>query len=259
MTLTLGPGPLSSSPAGSMNYRIDGPAHRILVQDHPRRIRIRFGGRTIVDTIGARLLHESNLLPAVYVPMADVDADVLTRTEHTTHCPFKGDATYWTVRVGDQVAENVMWGYEDPDEGVAGIDGYVAFYLDRMDEVLEEDEPIIGHPRDPYHRIDTRPSSRHVVVRVGERVVADTSRPMAVFETGLPPRFYVPEADIQADLVASDTTSVCPYKGVAAYRSMPDGPADVAFSYPDPLAEGQGLQGHWSFWGDDVTTEVTPG
>ncbi len=190
--------------------------------------------------------------------MADVDADVLTRTDHTTHCPFKGDATYWTVRVGDQVAEDVMWGYEDPDEGVAGIDGYVAFYLDRMGEVLEEDEPIIGHPRDPYHRVDTRPSSRRVVVRVDDRVVAETTRPMAVFETGLPPRFYIPEDDIHADLVDSDTTSVCPYKGVAAYRSMADGPADVAFSYPAPLPEGQGLEGHWSFWGDTVTTEVSP-
>lgn len=258
MTLTLGPGPLASSPAGSTNYRIEGPAHRILVQDHPRQVRIRFGGRTIVDTVGARLLHESNLLPALYVPMADVDADVLTRTDHTTHCPFKGDASYWTVRVDDQVAENVMWGYEDPDEGVAGIDGYVAFYLDRMDEVLEEDEPVIGHLRDPYHRVDTRPSSRRVVVRVGDRVVADTTRPMAVFETGLPPRFYIPEADIHADLVASDTTSVCPYKGVATYRSMTDGPTDVAFSYPDPLPEALGLEGHWSFWGDEVTTEVTP-
>lgn len=258
MTLTLGPGPLATSPAGSTNYRIEGPAHRILVQDHPRRIRIRFGDRTIVDTLGARLLHESNLLPALYVPMTDVDPGVLTRTDHTTHCPFKGDATYWTVQVGDRVAENVMWGYEDPDDGVAGIDGYVAFYLDRMDELWEEDEQVIGHPRDPYHRVDTRPSSRHVVVRIGDRVIAETTRPMAVFETGLPPRFYVPASDIAVDLVASDTTMVCPYKGVAAYRSLPDGPADIAFSYPDPLPEGQGLEGHWSFSGDDVTTDVTP-
>lgn len=258
MTLTLGPAPLATSPAGSTNYRIEGPAHRILVQDHPRRIRIRFGDRTIVDTVGARLLHESNLLPALYVPLADVDADVLTRTEHTTHCPFKGDATYWTVQVGDQVAENAMWAYEDPDDGVAGIHGYAAFYLDRMDELWVEDERVIGHPRDPYHRVDTRHSDRQVVVRVGDRVVAETSRPMAVFETGLPPRFYVPEGDITVDLVDSDTTSVCPYKGVATYRSMPEGPSDVAFSYPEPLPEAWGLQGHWSFWGDDVTTEVTP-
>ena len=260
MTLTLGPAPLATSPAGDTNYEIDGPPHRILVQDHPRRVRIRVGGRTMVDTTRGRLLHESNLLPVLYVPLDDVDDDVLEPTDHTTHCPFKGDASYWTVRVGDRVEENLVWGYPGQagrdDAFVEGLDGYVAFYLDRVDEVLEEDEPVIGHLRDPYHRVDARRSSRHVVVRVGDRVVADTTSPMVVYETGLPPRFYVPEADITADLVDSDTTTTCAYKGVAAYRSMADGPEDVAFSYPDPLKEGQGLPGHWCFLADEVATEV---
>ena len=260
MTLTLGPAPLATSPAGWTNYELDAPAHRILVQDHPRRIRIRLGGRTIVDTTRGRLLHESNLLPVLYVPFDEVDDDVLEPTDHTTHCPFKGDASYWTARVGDRVEENLVWGYPDQagrdDAHVEGLDGYVAFYLDRLDEVLEEDEPVIGHLRDPYHRVDARSSSRHVVVRVGDRVVADTTSPMVVYETGLPPRFYVPADDVDVDLVDSDTTSVCPYKGVASYRSMADGPTDVAFSYPDPLPEGQGLPGHWCFLGDEVATEV---
>ena len=260
MTLTLGPGPLASSPDGDTNYRIEGPGHRVLVQDHPRRIRIRFGGRTIVDTTGARLLHESNLLPALYVPLDDVDPDVIERTDTTTHCPFKGDASYWTIAVGDQVAEDAMWGYEGQadldDAHVGGIDGFVAFYLDRMDTVLEEDEEVLGHLRDPYHRVDTRRSSRHVVVRHGDRVLAETDAPRAVFETGLPPRWYVPEDDVQVDLVDSDTTTVCPYKGVAGYRSLPGGPEDVAFSYPDPLPESQGLEGHWCFLAEGITTEV---
>lgn len=260
MTLTLGPGPLATSPSGDTNYAIEGPPHRILVQDHPHRMRIRVAGHTVVDTTRGRLLHESNLLPVLYVPLADVDDEVLEPTEHTTRCPFKGDASYWTVRVGDRVEENLVWGYPgqaDRDEGwVDGLDGYVAFYLDRVDEVLEEDEPVIGHVRDPYHRVDVRRSSRHVVVRVGDLVVADTAAPMVVYETGLPPRFYVPEADVAVELTDSDTTTVCPYKGVASYRSMVDGPTDVAFSYPDPLPEGQGLQGHWCFLGDEVATEV---
>lgn len=268
MTLTLGTGPLATSPVGDRNYRIEGPAHRILVQDHPRRIRIRFGGRTIVDTVRGRLLHESNLLPVLYVPLDDVDDDAITPTDHTTHCPFKGDASYWTLAVDGRVAENAAWGYlgqadRGSDVGEAfdpslarAIDGHVAFYLDRVDEVLEEDEPVVGHLRDPYHRVDARRSSRHVVVRVGDRVVAETRSPMVVYETGLPPRFYVPEDDVTADLVDSDTTTTCAYKGVAAYRSLPDGPQDVAFSYPDPLPEGQGLQDHWCFLGDEVETEV---
>lgn len=268
MTLTLGPGPLATSPAGATNYRLDGPAHRILVQSHPRRIRLCFGGRTIVDTTRGRLLHESNLLPVLYVPLEDVDDEAMSPTDTTTHCPFKGDASYWTLAVDGRVAEDAVWGYHgqadrsdeldasfDPDLARA-LDGHVAFHLDRLDEVLEEDEPVIGHLRDPYHRVDARRSSRHVVVRVGDRVVAETHAPRVVYETGLPPRFYVPEDDVAADLDASDTTTVCPYKGVASYRSLPGGPEDVAFSYPDPLREGQGLQGHWCFLGDEVTTEV---
>ncbi len=260
MTLTLGPGPLATSPHGDTNYVIDGPPHRILVQDHPRRVRIRLGDHTLVDTTRGRLLHESNLLPVLYVPLEDVDDEVLEPTDHTTHCPFKGDASYWTVRVGERTEENLVWGY--PAQAgrdaafVDGIDGYVAFYLDRVDEVLEEDDTVIGHLRDPYHRVDVRRSSRHAVVRVGGRVVADTTAPRVVYETGLPPRFYVPEEDVTVDLVDSDTTTTCPYKGVAAYRSLPDGPEDAAFSYPDPLREGQGLQGHWCFLGDEVATEV---
>lgn len=255
MTLTLGHGPLSTDPAPA-NYTVDGPAHRIMVEDHPKRFRIEVAGETVVDTTGARLLHESNLLPVVYVPIEDVRTDLLTRTDTVTHCPFKGDATYWTLTVGDRVEPDLFWGYEDPNDGVSAIAGYVAAYLDRVDAVYEEEQRLHGHPRDPYHRVDTLPSSRHVVVRRGDRVLADTSRPMAVFETGLAPRYYVPETDVQVELVDSETSTICPYKGHAVYRSLPDGPADVAWSYPDPFGEGQGLEGHWSFWGDDVVVEV---
>lgn len=255
MTLTLSHGPLSTDPAPT-NFTVDGPGHRIMVQDHPRRLRVEFAGEVLVDTTRPKLLHESNLLPVYYVPLEDVRTDLLTRTDTTTHCPFKGDATYWTATVGDRVEEDLVWGYTEPDAGVASIAGHVALYLDRVDAVYEEDQRLQGHPRDPYHRVDTLPSSRHVVVRLGDRVLADTTAPKAVFETGLPPRWYVPVADVAVDLVASDTTTTCPYKGVAAYRSLPDGPSDVAWSYPDPFGEADGLQDHWCFDGDEITVEV---
>lgn len=255
MALTLGHGPLGTDPAPT-NYALEGPAHRIMVEDHPRRFRVEVGGEVVVDTVRGKLLHESNLLPRYYVPLDDVRTDLLTRTDTTTHCPFKGDATYWTLTVGDRVEEDLIWGYEEPMDGVASIAGHVSFFLERVDAVFEEEQRLNGHPRDPYHRVDTLPSSRHVVVRLGDRVLADTTRPMAVFETGLPPRWYVPEVDIDADLVASSTTSTCPYKGNATYRSLADGPEDVAWSYPEPYGEADGLQGHWSFWGDDVTVDV---
>lgn len=255
MSLTFGHGPLSTDPAPT-NFAVDGPGHRIMVEDHPRRFRVEVAGEVVVDTVRVKLLHESNILPVVYVPLDDVRADLLTPTDTSTHCPFKGDASYWTLAVGDRVEEDLVWGYEHPLDGVADIAGHVALYLDRVDAVYEEDERLLGHPRDPYHRVDTVPSSRHVVVRLDERVLADSTAPMVVFETGLPPRWYLPEADVHAELVDSDTTTTCPYKGEAGYRSLVDGPEDVAWSYPAPLGDARGLEGHWSFWGDDVTVEV---
>src|SRR3954465_1220156 len=114
MSLTQSPGPLAGQP-GNTNFAIEGPKHRLLATPLPRRVRAELGGETVIDTEGAFLLHETGLKPQVYVPLADVKADALTRTDHTTHCPFKGDASYRTVTSGDgdgaRVAENALWVY----------------------------------------------------------------------------------------------------------------------------------------------------
>ncbi|MGB8996320.1 MAG: DUF427 domain-containing protein, partial [Pseudonocardiaceae bacterium] len=99
MSLTRGDGPLTSRPPDTVNYRIEGPAHRLLFAPFPRRVRAVFGGETVLDTTSGMLLHESNLLPQLYLPRDDVRGDLLTRTKHRTHCPFKGDASYWSVTV----------------------------------------------------------------------------------------------------------------------------------------------------------------
>lgn len=256
MTLTLSYGPLSTRPAPS-NYRIDGPAHRVFIHDIGKRIRVEFGGETVADTTSAKMLHESNILPVLYLPIDDVRSDLIEPTTHTTHCPFKGDASYWTLRAGNRVAENAMWGYPEPKDDVAVLADHVAFYLDQVDAVYEEDEKVVGHLRDPFHRVDVRQSSRHVVVRHGDRVLADSRRPKGVFETGLPPRWYVPADDVAMDLLTdSDTETICPYKGVAAWYSLVDGPDDVAWSYPEPFSDGVGLPGHLCFTGEGIVTEV---
>ena len=256
MTLTLSYGPLSSRPAPG-NYRIEGPAHRVFVHDVPQRVRVVFAGETIFDTTAAKLLHESNLLPVYYLPLADARQDLLTPTDHTTHCPFKGDAGYWDIRVGDRVAEQAVWSYPEPVEGMEVLAGHAAFYLDAVDAVYEEDDEVVGHPRDPFHRVDIHPSSRHVRVTVDGKVLADTDRPLGVFETGLPARWYLPREDVATDrLVASDTRTTCPYKGVAGYFSLPDGPDDVAWTYPSPFSDGAGLDGHLCFHGEGVVTKV---
>jgi uncharacterized protein (DUF427 family) len=114
MSLTLGPGPLSTQPGGYANYTIEGPKHRIWFQEHPRRIRAEVAGRVVLDTVRGHLLHESNIPPRLYVPLEDFDREVLVPTDHTTHCPFKGDASYYSVRVGGDVRENAVWAYPRP-------------------------------------------------------------------------------------------------------------------------------------------------
>ncbi len=97
MSLTFSSGPLSGHPPETVNYRIDGPAHKLLMQEFPRRVRATFGGETVFDTTRAMLLHETGLLPQVYVPQDDIRADLLRPTDHHTYCPFKGTASYWSV------------------------------------------------------------------------------------------------------------------------------------------------------------------
>jgi uncharacterized protein (DUF427 family) len=233
MTLTFPGAPLASEPPDTTNYAIEGPRHRLLLHPFPRRVRARFAGETVLDSTRGAMLHESNILPRFYVPLEDVRADLLERTDHSTHCPFKGDASYWSVRVGDRVAENAVWTYEDPIPEAQWLRGLVSVYTDRMDAWLDEDEEVVGL-RDPYHRVDARRSSRRVEVRAGGEVVARSERPVVVAETGVPLRFYLPREDVVAQLRPSETTAACPYKGRASYWSL-DAIEDVGWSYEDPL------------------------
>jgi len=262
MSLTRGNGPLAKPARGSLNFdlRAAAPAHVLYLHDVPQRIRGRFAGETVVDTRRAVMLHETGLPPQWYVPLEDVRKDVLEPTEHTTHCPFKGDASYWTVRVGDRVATNAVWSYPDPLPGCPPLSGLAAFYLDRFDAWFEEDEPVLGHPRDPFHRVDTRRTSRHVVVRADGETVAESRRAVALFETGLPTRYYLPPADVRLDrLDSSTTTTVCPYKGIATYHDVRVGDAvhaDAVWSYHDPLPEARAVDGYLSFLGQGIEVIV---
>src|SRR6266508_4226263 len=133
MSLTLGPGPLGTQPGGEANYSIVGPKHRIWFQAHPRRMRAEIGGRTVLDTVHGHLLHESNIPPRLYVPLDDFDRELLAPTDHTTHCPFKGDASYCSVRVGDDVRENAVWAYRVPKPEAAWLAPFASLYWERAD------------------------------------------------------------------------------------------------------------------------------
>jgi uncharacterized protein (DUF427 family) len=260
MALTVGTGPFGQRPAGSFNFEVPRARGVIYFEDSPRRIRARFGGETIVDSRHAKLLHEQNHLPIYYFPTEDVRMDLLEPTDHTSRCPFKGEARYWSVRGGGRVAENAVWGYPDPIEDAPPLAGYVALYWNKMDEWLEEDEPAIVHARDPYHRVDVLDTSRHVRVSVNGEVIADTTRAKVIFETGLPPRWYFPPADVHADaLIDSDTRTGCAYKGFASYKTVKAGgdtEEDLVWVYEDPLREAAPIKDHLAFFNERVDIEV---
>lgn len=260
MGLTRTDGPLSPRAPRTVNYRVDGPPHKLLFHPFRRRVRARFAGRTVLDTRAGMLLHETALLPMLYVPLTDFDADLLVPTEHSTHCPFKGDAAYYCMQVDDRVAENAVWSYPTPNADVSWLAGYASLYWNAADAWFDEDEQVFAHLTDPYTRIDVRPTSRHVEVRHGDTVLAASDAPLVLSETGLPDRWYLRPDDVRVELEPSPTRTRCPYKGEASYWSvrLPDGQVltDAGWGYPDPLPESARIAGRLSFAAQGVTVTV---
>jgi uncharacterized protein (DUF427 family) len=115
--------------------KIPGPDHPISIDANPSRVTVTVGGKIIADTRNALILREASYPPVQYVPRQDVDMTALTRSEHTTYCPFKGDASYYSIPAGGDRSLNAVWTYETPFEAVARIKDHVAFYPDRVDEI----------------------------------------------------------------------------------------------------------------------------
>ncbi|WP_250036300.1 DUF427 domain-containing protein [Paractinoplanes maris] len=194
------------------------------VEPTPRRIRVRLGPAVVADSERAVLLDEisEHGFPTYFFPYEDVRPGVLA------------DATggRWSVVAGGRRAEDAAWA----DDRFERLQGHVTFSWETLDW-YEEDEQIFVHARSPRHRVDTLHSSRRVQVLIDGEEVADSIRPVLLFETHLPTRYYLPFADVRSDrLTASETVTRCPYKGVARYWSHP-GLADAAWSYPDPIPE----------------------
>jgi len=231
---------------------IGKPDHRVAFEKSPKRIRVVVADTTIADSFRPGLLFETGYRPVYYFPQQDVRMDLLERTEHRTPCPYKGDASYWAVKVGSRRIENAVWSYEQPLDEIAQIKGYLAFYWDKVDHWLEEDEEIFGHARDPYARVDVRPSSRAVQVIFNGEAVAQTRGAMFLFETGHPTRYYVPQEDVRMEcLTRSDRSTVCPYKGTASYWSVQVGDRtaeDAVWGYLDPLPDCPRIAGYLCFY-----------
>src|SRR4051794_26019587 len=226
--------------------------HWVETEPSPRRVRAVFGGTVVADSKRVLLLRERRHVGVYYFPMDDVRMDLLETSERTSHCPYKGDASYWSIVVDGQRADDAVWAYEDPLPDRADINGYVAFFWDKLDHWFEEDEEVFVHPRDPHHRVDACRSSRHIRVVIDGQTVAESDRPVLVFETGLPVRYYLPKLDVRLDLLTpTSTVTKCPYKGQARYWSAA-GVEDAAWSYTYPLPAMAELTAHVAFFQERV-------
>jgi uncharacterized protein (DUF427 family) len=256
MSLTLGTGPLGTKPAGDFNFSLDGaPAHRLYFEPYPRRIRAMVGDQVVLDSVRGRLLYESNLPPVIYVPVEDIDGSLLEASDTTTHCPFKGDASYRTLRTADRTIEDAVWRYEDPIAEASWLEGYASLYWNKADAWFVEDERVFSHLRDPYHRVDIHPTSRAVRVTLDGETIAESTRARLLFETGIAPRVYVPREDVSAELTQSTKRTTCPYKGEATYWDV-RAVAAGAWSYESPLPESLAVRGHLSFEGEGIEVEL---
>jgi uncharacterized protein (DUF427 family) len=238
---------------------------------HPvgKRIRATHAGQPVLDTTEAMVVWE----PRRVVPMYAVPRDDITAT--LTPCPTPSpppqmppvigpvrfgwhfhDGESVTIGVGDAVFEAAGFIAADPDLGGRVIVEWAPF------DWVEEDTAVTGHPHDPFKRIDVLGASRRVVVSLGGTVLADTTRPVALYETELPVRWYVPRDDVRLDLLApSDSTTVCAYKGQATYFSVAgrddEEAVDVAWTYVDPLHEAAAVKDHLCFYAErtDLTVD----
>jgi uncharacterized protein (DUF427 family) len=260
MGLMSGTGPLSREPAGSFNFETPPGGRAMYIEPTAKWIRVIAGGETIADSRHVVTLQESGHQPVYYFPRGDVRSDVLEPSDRHTRCPKKGEASYHTIRVGDHVVENGAWYYPEPLPGAEPIRDMVAFYWDRMDKWFEEDEEAFVHPRDPYHRVDVLPTSRSVRISLDGELLAESTRAMALYESNLPTRWYLPREDVSAELEPTDTATRCPYKGIASYYAVrrPDGEVvkDLIWYYDDPLPAVDRITGRLCFFNERVDVEV---
>jgi uncharacterized protein (DUF427 family) len=224
----------------------------IRIEPSRKRIRVLLSGELVADTTDALLVWEIPYYPTYYVPAADVRAELIA-AGHGSGAGL-GAAEVFSVKVATATAEHAARRY--PQAPAAELRDYVRLDWKAMTEWLEEDEPVYVHPRSPYTRIDILASSRHVRVEVDGVTVADSRSPRILFETGLPPRYYLPLTDIRTDLLEpSQSQSSCPYKGTAGYWSLNTGSGvhkDVVWIYRTPLPESQKIAGLACFYNEKV-------
>jgi len=249
-------GPLSPGAVG--RFLVPEPLPKRLLYAEPlrRRMRVRFGGAWIADSEDVLLLFEPGHYPMAYFREADVSPGTLQRTDHTTRHPDLGLTSWYMVRAGDKIAARGAWRHTELPAYANELQGRVAFAWPAMDAFYEEDERILGHAADSYHRIDIRQSSRQLVVRHHDRIVADTKRPIVLYESGFAPRWYVARADIdESAQTPVEHQTFCPYKGLCSYYDIGDAHL-AAWSYRDAYSQVSRISDLVSFEPDIVSVQL---
>jgi uncharacterized protein (DUF427 family) len=247
MGLSWQQGPLAPGRIGKFLVPAPLPERLLFAEPLRRRMRVRFGGAWIADSENVVLLHEPSRYPVAYFPLDDILAGALSPSGHTTQHRDLGPTSWYTVQNSGQVKPRAAWQHTELPAHANDLKGRAAFAWRAMDAFYEEDERIVGHAADSYHRIDIRQTSRHLVARSGERVVADTNRPLALYESGFAPRWYVSRADIdESALTRASGQTFCPYKGLCSYYDVP-GAGRAAWSYEDASVEVRRISGLVSF------------
>ena len=253
MGLSWQQGPLAPGAIGRFLVPEPLPERLLYIEPLRRRMRVRFGGAWIADSEDVLLLFEPGRYPVAYFPEADVSPEVLERSEHTTKHPDLGHTSWYLVKAGGQRALRGAWQHVDLPAFASDLGARIAFAWRAMDAFYEEEERILGHAADSYHRIDIRQTSRHLVVRDRDRVVADTKRPLVLYESGFAPRWYVPRDDIdESALTFVEHQTFCPYKGLCSYYDIGDA-RFAGWSYREAYPEVGRISGLISFEPDVVS------
>ena len=240
------------------------------------RLRAYDGDRTVLDSVNARLVWEPRrVVPSYAVPEDDLLAAVRPATAPPPPAPDAHVEIAPGIRIlppgqfrvhsspGEELAVEVGGGWQDgaafrladPD-----LPGVVVLDFTAFDRWLEEEEPVVGHPRDPFKRIDVKRSSRHVRVERDGVLLADSRSPSVLLETSLPPRWYLPAADVRFDVLESSSSrTVCAYKGFADYWALNTedlGAIDICWTYRDPLTDALAVKDMVCFYSEQVDVIV---
>ena len=249
-------GPLAPGATGRFLVPDPLPARLLYAEPLRRRMRVVFAQTGIAHSDDVVLLHEPGRYPVAYFPRQDINPDVLKPSEHASDHPDLGPTAWHVVELGEHRAPRGAWEHTALPGFAEILSGRIAFAWHAMDAFYEDEERIVGHAADAYHRIDIRQTARSLIVRDGERAIAESRRPLVLYESGFAPRFYVPRDDVdEATLRPVDRQTFCPYKGLCSYYDIGDAHR-AAWSYREAYREVDRISDLISFEPDKLTVVI---